>query len=229
MANGCDTWRPSSSSKSSKATSFRRHILRRVIDVEESTSFRRHILRRVIDVEESTSFRRHVLRRVIDVEESTSFRRHILRRVIDVEESTSFRRHILRRVIDVEESTSFRRHVLRRAIVSPEFLVYFLHRLKIYCGEEIGVFIRNHSTQHSSFFKIDTSRTVKEALEGKEIIEYPTFHVVLSRHFSEYPTDISSPIGKRRRLDTQNINSDNPIDEGSVLCPEDAEDVKECI
>lgn len=34
---------------------------------------------------------------------------------------------------------------------------------------------------------------MKEALEGKEVIEYPIFHVVLSRHFSEYPTDISSP------------------------------------
>jgi hypothetical protein len=34
---------------------------------------------------------------------------------------------------------------------------------------------------------------VKEALEGKVVIEYPTFHVVLPRHFLEYPTDLSNP------------------------------------
>ena len=44
-----------------------------------------------------------------------------------------------------------------------------------------------------SFFEIDKSVTVAEALKGKVIIEYPTFHVVLSQHLSEYPTDVSSP------------------------------------
>ena len=44
-----------------------------------------------------------------------------------------------------------------------------------------------------SFYKIDTSMTVKEALEGKTVIEYPIFHIVLSGHFSDYPTDLSSP------------------------------------
>ena len=44
-----------------------------------------------------------------------------------------------------------------------------------------------------SFFKIVKSVTVAEALKGKVVIEFPTFYVVLSRHLSKYPTDVSSP------------------------------------
>ena len=102
-------------------------------------------------------------------------------------------------------------------------------KLKNYRGQEIGVFLRNHSTQHESFFKIDTSLTVKEALKEKVIIEYPTFHVVLLCHFSQYPTDTLSPIAKRRRLENHDSKLVHQIDNDSLdHCPKDNEGAKKC-
>ncbi|XP_028402138.1 box C/D snoRNA protein 1-like [Dendronephthya gigantea] len=104
----------------------------------------------------------------------------------------------------------------------------FKQKLRVYRDAEIGIFLQNHSTQQRSFFKIDTLVTVKDALKGKMVIEYPTFHVVLSRHFSEYPTDISGPIVKRARVESQNDSSTSESDDSSGPCLEDLGRVKKC-
>ena len=38
------------------------------------------------------------------------------------------------------------------------------------------------------FYQLDISRSIKECLSGKLIVEFPTFHVVLPSKVASYPT-----------------------------------------
>ncbi|XP_048588752.1 box C/D snoRNA protein 1 isoform X2 [Nematostella vectensis] len=67
-------------------------------------------------------------------------------------------------------------------------------RLKLYCQagvDNICIFMKkeNQPANKQRFYRVDMSKSIREFLQNKTIIEFPSFHVVLCDKSHDYPTE----------------------------------------